>query len=71
MAEDAVVDDEAAFRYVGAIGPDTGRGGDVAAPGLQGDPVAGGIDRAGDNGPVPGNAPRLPVVAEAKTYAHR
>ena len=53
VAEDAVVDDEASFGDVGPVGPDAGGGGDVAPSGLQGDPVAGGIDCAGDDGLVP------------------
>ena len=53
VAEDAVVDDEAALFNMRAVGPDAGRGGDVAPPGLDGDPVAGGIDCAGDDGLVP------------------
>ena len=69
VAEDAVVGDDAAFGDVGPVGPDAGGGGDMAPSGLQGDPVAGGIDRAGDDGLVPGNAPGLPAVAEAEAYA--
>ena len=69
VAEDAVVDDEASFGDAGPVGPDASGGGDVAPSGLQGDPVAGGIDRAGEDGLVPGNAPGLPAVAEAEAYA--
>ena len=69
MAEDAVVDDEAALFNMRAVGPDAGRGGDMAPSGLEGDPVAGGIDRAGDDGLVPGNAPRLLSASEPEAYA--
>ena len=69
VAEDAVVDDEAALFDMRAVGPDAGRGGYMAPSGHEGDPVAGGIDRAGDDGLVPGNAPGLPAVTEAEAYA--
>jgi hypothetical protein len=41
VAEDAVVDDEAAFGYVPAVCPDAFRRRYVAPSGLDGDPVPG------------------------------
>ena len=64
-----VVDDDGALRYVGAIGSDARRRGYVAPPGLQGDSVPVRIDRAGDDGLVPGAAPRLLAALEPEAYA--
>lgn len=64
VAEDAVVDYEGALGYVPAVGFDAPRRRDVAPSRLDGDPIPRGIDRAGYDGLVPGNAPGLPAGRE-------
>ena len=64
VAEDAVVDYEGAPGYVLAVGFDAPRRRDVAPSRLDGDPVPVGVDRAGYDGLVSGNAPGLPAGGE-------